>query len=140
MSNGRHSTQYSYGTSTGTAYFLYRYFKVGDPYTIPVRTYLYRTSTCTVLVQSPTTVPTTRSTCRLYTGTVLVPFVSLFFSPIEVFPYWIVPSRSITWEMGGSQFTKTLCTGLGQTTKNDNGNGSHSRFPGFVTIPCTGSW
>ena len=58
----------------------------------------------------------------------------------EVFPYWIPPSRSITWEMGGSQFTMTPWMGLSQTTKNDNGNGSHSRFPGFATIPCTGSW
>ena len=59
---------------------------------------------------------------------------------IEVLPFWIVPGRCITWEMGGSQFTMTLWMGLGQTTKNDNGNGSHSRFPGFGTIPCMGSW
>ena len=30
--------------------------------------------------------------------------------------------------------------GYGQTTKNDNGDGPHSRFPGFVHIPSTGSW
>ena len=54
--------------------------------------------------------------------------------------FWIVPGRCITWEMGGSQFTMTLWMGLSQTTKNDNGRGAHSRFPGFVTIPCTGSW
>ena len=59
---------------------------------------------------------------------------------IEALPFWIPPGRSITWEMGGSQFTMTLCTGLSQTTKNDNGNGSHSRFSGFGTIPCTGTW
>ena len=59
---------------------------------------------------------------------------------IEVIQFWIPPGRCITWEMGGSQFTMTLCTGLSQTTKNDNGNGSHSRFLGFVTIPCMGSW
>jgi hypothetical protein len=59
---------------------------------------------------------------------------------IEVIQFWIVPGRSTTWEMGGSQFTKTLCTGLGQTTKNDNGRCAHSRFPGFATIPCMGSW
>ena len=41
---------------------------------------------------------------------------------------------------GGSQFTMTLCTGLSQTTKNDNGYRTHSRFSGFVTIPCMGSW
>ena len=34
----------------------------------------------------------------------------------------------------------TLWMGLGQTTKNDNGNGSHSRFPRFAPIPCMGSW
>ena len=35
-----------------------------------------------------------------------------------------------------------LCTGLGQTTKNDNGNGSLTQFPGFAPIPwpCMGSW
>ena len=59
---------------------------------------------------------------------------------IEVLQFWIPPGRCITWEMGGSQFTKTLCTGLSQTTKNDNGDCPHSRFPGFATIPCTGSW
>jgi hypothetical protein len=42
--------------------------------------------------------------------------------------------------MGGSQFTMTLWMGLGQITKNDNGDGPHSRFPGFVRIPSTGSW
>ena len=41
---------------------------------------------------------------------------------------------------GGSQFTMTLWMGYGQTTKNDNGDGPHSRFPGFVHIPSTGSW
>ena len=59
---------------------------------------------------------------------------------IEVFPFWIVPGRCITWEMGGSQFTMTLWMGYAQTTKNDNGDGPHSRFPGFVHIPSTGSW
>ena len=59
---------------------------------------------------------------------------------IEALPFWIPPGRSITWEMGGSQFTKTLCTGLSQTTKNENGDCPYSRFPGFVTIPCMGSW
>ena len=59
---------------------------------------------------------------------------------IEVLPFWIVPGRCITWEMGGSQFTMTLWMGYGQNTKNDNGNGSHSRFPGFAHIPSTGSW
>ena len=42
--------------------------------------------------------------------------------------------------VGGSQFTMTLWMGYSQTTKNDNGNGSHSRFPEFRTIPCMGSW
>ena len=42
--------------------------------------------------------------------------------------------------MGGSQFTMTLWMGYAQTTKNDNGDGPHSRFPGFVHIPSTGSW
>ena len=42
--------------------------------------------------------------------------------------------------VGGFQFTMTPCTGLSQTTKNDNGGRPHSRFPGFVTIPSTGSW
>ena len=59
---------------------------------------------------------------------------------IEVLQFWIPPGRCITWEMGGSQFTMTLWTGLSQTTKNDNGDGPHSRFPGFATIPCMGSW
>ena len=59
---------------------------------------------------------------------------------IEEIQFWIVPGWPRYWEMGGSQFTMTLCTGLSQTTENDNGNGSHSRFPGFATIPCTGSW
>ena len=54
--------------------------------------------------------------------------------------FWIPPGRCITWEMGGSQFTMTLWMGLSQTTKNDNGRRAHSRFPGFVTIPSTGSW
>ena len=37
---------------------------------------------------------------------------------------------------GGSQFTMTLWMGYGQNTKNDNnGNRSHSRFPGFANIP-----
>ena len=58
----------------------------------------------------------------------------------EVLPFWIVPGRCITWEMGGSQFTMTLWMGYAQTTKNDNGDGPHSRFPGFVHIPSTGSW
>ena len=59
---------------------------------------------------------------------------------IEEIQFWIVPGRPRYWEMGGSQFTKTLCTGYAQTTKNDKGYGTHSRFPGFVHIPCTGSW
>ena len=42
--------------------------------------------------------------------------------------------------MGGSQFTMTLWMGLGQTTKNDNGYRTHSRFPRFAPIPCMGSW
>ena len=58
----------------------------------------------------------------------------------KVLQFWIPPGRCITWEMGGSQFTMTLWMGLSQTPENDNGNGSHSRFPGFATIPCTGSW
>ena len=40
---------------------------------------------------------------------------------IEVFHFWIAPGRCITWEMGGSQFTMTLCTGLGQTPEIENG-------------------
>ena len=59
---------------------------------------------------------------------------------IEALPFWIPPSRPRYWEMVGSQFTMFPWMGLSQTTKNDNGNGSHSRFPGFVTIPCMGSW
>jgi hypothetical protein len=39
--------------------------------------------------------------------------------------------------------TLYLWMGYAQTTKNDNGNGSHSRFPGFVhtriRIPSKGS-
>ena len=59
---------------------------------------------------------------------------------IEEIQFWIVPGRCTTWEMGGSQFTMTLWTGLSQTTKNDNGRRAHSRFPWFATIPCMGSW
>mgnify|MGYP003349395648 CR=1 FL=1 len=59
---------------------------------------------------------------------------------IEALPIWIPPSRSITWEMVGSQFTMTLCTGFSQTPENDNGRCAHSRFSGFAKIPCTGSW
>ena len=59
---------------------------------------------------------------------------------VEVIQFWIPPGRCITWEMGGSQFTMTLWMGYAQTTKNDNGDCPHSRFPGFVHIPSTGSW
>ena len=65
---------------------------------------------------------------------------TLIYFNIEALPFWKGPSRSITWEMGGSQFTKTLCTGFSQTPENDNGGRPHSRFPGFAKIPCTGSW
>jgi hypothetical protein len=40
----------------------------------------------------------------------------------DMIPFWIVPGRCITWEIGGSQFTMTLWMGYAQTTKNDNGN------------------
>ena len=29
---------------------------------------------------------------------------------LYVIPFWTVPGRCITWEMGGSQFTMTLWT------------------------------
>ena len=62
---------------------------------------------------------------------------------IDVFPFWIPPGRPRYWEMGGSQFTKTLCTGyMHKPRKMTMGTVPcpHSWFPGFVHIPCTGSW
>ena len=43
---------------------------------------------------------------------------------------------------GGVPFHHDPVDGIqyGQATKNDNGDGPHSRFPGFVHIPSTGSW
>ena len=59
---------------------------------------------------------------------------------LYVIPFWTVPGRCITWEMGGSQFAMSLCTGLSQTPDREKGKRSHCHFSWCVRIPSTGSW